>query len=54
KSTAADLVLAMDLRGGRIAMEVNQEILPRSEYETYRLKSGDQIEVVHAVGGGSK
>jgi thiamine biosynthesis protein ThiS len=50
--TAADLVGDMQLAGKRIAMEVNREILPRSEYETYAFRDGDQVEVVHAIGGG--
>ncbi len=34
------------------AVEVNLEILPKSDYATYSVKSGDRIEVVTLVGGG--
>lgn len=51
-STAADLVEAMSLLGKRIAMEVNEEIVPRSGYPQHRFKAGDRVEIVHAVGGG--
>lgn len=50
--TAALLVEEMALGGKRIAMEVNLEIVPRSTYTEYVFKDGDQVEVVHAVGGG--
>lgn len=50
--TAAQLVSDMGLVGRRIAMEVNLEIVPRSTYEQHALQAGDQIEIVHAVGGG--
>lgn len=50
--TAAQLVEELGLAGQRIAMEVNQEILPRSRYGTHRLQAGDRIEIVRAIGGG--
>ncbi|MEM9101171.1 MAG: sulfur carrier protein ThiS [Pseudomonadota bacterium] len=36
----------------RLAVEVNQTIVPRSEYATFCLQSGDRVEIVHAIGGG--
>jgi thiamine biosynthesis protein ThiS len=50
--TAATLVEQMGLAGRRIAMEVNREIVPRSRYPQHRFEDGDQVEVVHAIGGG--
>ncbi|MEJ2438659.1 MAG: sulfur carrier protein ThiS [Gammaproteobacteria bacterium] len=50
--TAAQLVEALALGERRIAMEVNEEIVPRSHYPQYQFASGDRIEIVHAVGGG--
>ncbi|TDX98163.1 sulfur carrier protein ThiS [Thiohalophilus thiocyanatoxydans] len=50
--TAAALVEQMGLGGRRIAMEVNQEILPRSRYGEHAFTDGDRVEIVHAVGGG--
>jgi sulfur carrier protein len=52
ETTAAGLVESLGLSGRRIAMEVNQEIVPRSTYEGHVLQNGDKIEIVHAVGGG--
>ncbi|HET6724915.1 MAG TPA: sulfur carrier protein ThiS, partial [Gammaproteobacteria bacterium] len=40
------------LRGKRIAMEVNGEILPRSRYSEHTFNAGDRVEIVHAIGGG--
>ncbi|MGD8927309.1 MAG: sulfur carrier protein ThiS [Thioalkalispiraceae bacterium] len=50
--TAEKLVEAMALAGRRIAMEVNEEIVPRSTYAHHTFQPGDAIEIVHAVGGG--
>ena len=52
-STAQNLVDSLQLTGKRIAMEVNRELVPRSTYPTHQLNKGDQVEVVHAIGGGS-
>jgi len=52
KLTAAQLVEKLGLQGKRIAMEVNEEIVPRSSYDTYQLQENDKIEIIHAVGGG--
>ncbi len=51
-TTAEDLVDSLGLTGKRIAMEVNMEIVPRSQYATHRFQPGDKIEVVQAIGGG--
>lgn len=35
-----------------IAVECNEEIVPKSQYESYILHSGDVVEIVSFVGGG--
>lgn len=50
--TAAQLVDLLELGGRRLAMEVNREILPRSQYAAHELRDGDTIEIVQAIGGG--
>lgn len=50
--TAAQLVDLLELGGRRLAMEVNCEILPRSQYADHALSQGDRIEIVQAIGGG--
>ena len=50
--TVAQLLEAMALTGKRLAVEVNLEIVPRSTHDIHRLRAGDRIEIVHAIGGG--
>ncbi len=50
--TAAALIDQLGLTGKRLAMEVNRELLPRSQFGQHRFQPGDQIEIVHAIGGG--
>jgi len=50
--TVAALIDDLGLTGRRIAIEVNSEIVPRSEHPQYTLQEGDAIEVVQAIGGG--
>lgn len=37
---------------GRIAVEINCEIVPRSRFASHQVREGDIIEIVHAIGGG--
>ena len=48
----AGLIERLELRGRRIALERNGEIVPRSEFEVMNLMDGDALEIVVAVGGG--
>lgn len=50
--TLADLVADLALEGRRVAVEVNEEIVPRSRYPKHILNGGDRVEVVAAIGGG--
>ncbi len=51
-ATVAALIHILALQGRRIAVEVNEEVIPRSQHAGHRLKEGDRVEVVHAIGGG--
>jgi thiamine biosynthesis protein ThiS len=51
-ATLADLIAASGLAGKRVAIEINREIVPRSDFATRALAANDRIEVVHAIGGG--
>lgn len=51
-ATVSDLIAQLALGGRRVAVELNEEVLPRSEYPARRLQSGDRVEVVRAIGGG--
>ena len=47
-----ELVQLLDLKGKRLAIEVNQEIVPRGQFDTFQLSENDSVEIVHAIGGG--
>jgi thiamine biosynthesis protein ThiS len=48
----ADLIEQLDLPVARIAIELNREVVRRSEWGSTMLKDEDRIEIVHFVGGG--
>ena len=50
--TVAGLIDRLDLVGRRVAVELNLDIVPRSQHAATALREGDQVEVVHAIGGG--
>jgi sulfur carrier protein len=51
-TTVAQLLKHLGIEGNRVAVELNLNILPKNEYASSMLKEGDQVEVVHFVGGG--
>jgi len=46
------LLSQLGIENQRLAVEVNQEIVPRSRFAEFSLKPQDQVEIVRAVGGG--
>ena len=51
--TVAALVGQLGMKPDRVAVELNLEIVPRTQWEATTLKDGDKLEVVHFVGGGT-
>ncbi len=51
-SSLASLLDELQYGTQRIAVEVNEEIVPRSEYASHWLQVGDLVEIVRAIGGG--
>ena len=51
-SNIEDLVIHLGYQNQRIAIEINESIIPKSNHSTYLLKSQDKVEVINAVGGG--
>jgi sulfur carrier protein len=47
-----DLIADLGLKGDRVAIEHNGNIVPRAEWANAGLAEGDRLEVVHFVGGG--
>src|SRR6202008_1372618 len=51
--TVAGLLEALALDPRKIAVERNLAIVPRSAYAQTALAEGDQVEIVHFIGGGN-
>jgi thiazole synthase len=51
-TTVAGLVRSLGSDAGRVAVERNRAIVPRSAWDSVRLAPGDAIEIVQFVGGG--
>ena len=52
-STVAQLLAALNVTVGRVAVEVNTAVVRRARHEQHRLAEGDQVEIVTFVGGGA-
>jgi sulfur carrier protein len=50
--TVAELLERNGFGGRRVAVEINQAIVPRSCHAEHRLADGDVVEIVTALGGG--
>lgn len=50
--TVLELITELGYADKRIAIELNGEIVPKSQHATTALKPDDQLEIVVAVGGG--
>jgi sulfur carrier protein len=51
-TTVVSLVEHLGLKPDRLAIELNHDIVPRSQWATTPLSEGDRLEIVHFVGGG--
>jgi sulfur carrier protein len=51
-TTVLQLLQADELDVRRVAVELNEEIVPRSQHQVQQLQPGDRVEIVHAIGGG--
>ena len=51
-TTVIGLLAALGVQDGPVAVERNRQIVPRNEHGTTTLEPGDELEVVHFVGGG--
>ena len=52
ENSLAELIEQLDLPAARIAIELNREVVRRSDWGATILKDDDRIEIVHFVGGG--
>jgi sulfur carrier protein len=51
--TLAALIEQLGMKGDRVAVELNREIVPRDGWAATALHDGDKLEIVHFIGGGS-
>jgi len=51
-ATVADLLRGLELPLRGVAVEVNEQIVPRARHADHRLADGDRLEIVSLVGGG--
>ena len=51
-ASVADLLASLALPAGKVAVERNREIVPRTAYAQTPLAEGDRFEIVSLVGGG--
>jgi sulfur carrier protein len=50
--TVRELIEHLGLTEGPVAVEINRAVVPRARHAEHRVAPGDEIEVVHFVGGG--
>jgi thiamine biosynthesis protein ThiS len=53
KITLGELVRELSLAPERLAVELNREVVRRAAWPETEIREGDQVEIVHFVGGGS-
>jgi thiamine biosynthesis protein ThiS len=46
------LIERLKMRPQRIAVEINRQIVPKSDYAATILRAGDEVEIINFVGGG--
>jgi thiamine biosynthesis protein ThiS len=46
------LLEQLGMKADRVAVELNQNIVPREQWANTALSEGDRLEIVHFVGGG--
>ena len=51
-TSITQLLENLDLSDRRLAVEINQQIIPRGDFDGHFLKQQDKVEIVQAIGGG--
>ncbi len=49
----SQFIQELGIKGDRVAVELNREIVPRAQWDEVQLHDGDRLEIVHFVGGGA-
>ena len=50
--TVSDLLIKWRMRPEVVTVEINENILQKLDYDTTKIKEGDQVEFVFYMGGG--
>jgi sulfur carrier protein len=50
--TITGLIERLELSDGPVAVERNGEVVPRASHAVTKLADGDEVEIMHFVGGG--
>ena len=45
-------IMDVKFREVGLAVAINEEVIPKSEYKTRKVREGDRVEIVQLVGGG--
>jgi thiamine biosynthesis protein ThiS len=53
-TTLSELVSQLGMKPDRVAIELNRELIRRDRWSETPLSNGDELEIVHFVGGGSE
>lgn len=51
--TVEALIATLALEPTRVAIEINRNVVRRNQWASTMLHDGDQVEIVHFVGGGA-
>ena len=52
-ASLSQFIQQLGMKGDRVAVELNREIVPRAQWDSTQLHDGDRLEIVHFVGGGT-
>ena len=52
-ASLTQFIQQLGMKGDRVAVELNREIVPRAQWSETQLHDGDRLEIVHFVGGGA-
>ncbi len=50
--TVAELIASSGYQTHRVAVELNEQIVPKAQYDSTVVRDGDKVEIVGFVGGG--
>lgn len=51
-ASVTELLAQLDLDPRRVAVEINEDLVPRKQFAETTVRDGDQVEIVTFVGGG--